>query len=257
MTPTMNSRRAMAAAVGGALLGGLAFGQEAAAQPAPAPSPLQASCPFDQPTLQYVIRRAAQEDSTGLDNDFWAVIVNVAGQVCAVAHSGPFRESQWLGSRQIAAAKAYTANAFSLNLPKGPLSTAQLYGFVQPAPSGGNPLYGLEGGNVESSLVYAGDYATFGTPNDPLVTQRVGGTITFGGGLALYQGNTKVGAIGVSGDTACADHSVAWRARVILGAVGPGTDKLTFVNNATPQTGGHPRCPNDAGTQGATFPPNS
>ena len=36
----------------------------------------------------------------------------------------------------------------------------------------------------------------------------------FGGGLALYNSNgTLVGAIGVSGDTSCADHNIAWRAR--------------------------------------------
>jgi hypothetical protein len=36
----------------------------------------------------------------------------------------------------------------------------------------------------------------------------------FGGGLALY--NSKgvlIGAIGVSGDTSCADHNIAWRTR--------------------------------------------
>jgi len=36
----------------------------------------------------------------------------------------------------------------------------------------------------------------------------------FGGGLALYgQGQVVVGAIGVSGDTSCTDHMVAWRTR--------------------------------------------
>jgi hypothetical protein len=39
-----------------------------------------------------------------------------------------------------------------------------------------------------------------------MIGHRIGGTITFGGGLALYtnKGTTAVGGIGLSGDTACA-----------------------------------------------------
>ncbi|WP_342148260.1 heme-binding protein [Methylorubrum sp. SB2] len=212
------------------------------------------SCPVTQSELRTAVNRAATADSTGLNNHFWAVAVNRSGTVCAVAFSGATVYSQWLLSRQIAAAKAFTANGLSLDAPKGPLSTAQLYGFVQPSPSGGNPLFGLEGGNVlDSNAAFAGDVSTFGTVNDPMVGKRVGGTITFGGGLALYRGNTAIGGVGVSGDTACADHSVAWRIRTSLGLVPPSlTDTITLSSSATPTTGGHPRCPNDSGTQGQT-----
>ena len=41
----------------------------------------------------------------------------------AVAFSGPSRDSQWLLSRQIAAAKAFTANGWT-QLDSAPLSTA-------------------------------------------------------------------------------------------------------------------------------------
>jgi hypothetical protein len=41
--------------------------------------------------------------------------------------------------------------------------------------------------------------------------------VVFGGGLALYDGSTIVGALGVSGDTSCGDHNVAWRVRKALG----------------------------------------
>ncbi len=210
-------------------------------------------CPVTYDGLKKAVTKAAADDSTGFNNDYWAVAVDRTGVVCAVAYSGAAIDSQWLGSRQIAAAKAYTANAFSLSVSagRGPLSTAQLYGFVQPSPSGGNPLFGLEGGNVlASDKAYDGQYFQFGTPRDPMIGQRVGGTITFGGGLALYSGNTAVGGIGVSGDTACADHSVAWRIRGILNLRGPQTDTITLVNGATPVTGGHPNCPNSTGTQG-------
>jgi hypothetical protein len=53
--------------------------------------------------------------------------------------------------------------------------------------------------------------------NDPMVGRRIGGVNVFGGGLALYNAAGKViGAIGVSGDTSCADHHIGWRARANL-----------------------------------------
>jgi uncharacterized protein GlcG (DUF336 family) len=194
---------------------------------------------------------AANADSSGLNNNYWAVAVTPGGVVCAVAFSGAKVGDQWLSSRQIAAAKAFTANGLSLN--SAPLSTAQLYRWVQPSnPDIQNPLFGLEGGNVLNSVyAYQGDVWTFGTEKDPMVGKRVGGTITFGGGLGLYKGTTRVGGIGLSGDTACADHSVAWRIRKAL-QMQPtaGDDRLPFATNAI-NTNGHPHCPNDAATQGA------
>ena len=95
------------------------------------------------------------------------------------------RGAQWLLSRQIAAAKAFTANGLSLD--GAPISTAQLYPWVQPG-APGNPLFGLAGGNpVSPKDAYKGPYSQFGTRNDPLVGRRVGGTITFGGGLGFMQ----------------------------------------------------------------------
>src|SRR5262245_23402487 len=167
------------------------------------------SCPVSHDALNTALHNADQADSTGLNNHYWAVVVNRGGVVCAVAYSGQNRGSQWLLSRQIAAAKAFTANGLSLD--GAPLSTAQLYPWVQPgAPA--NPLFGLAGGNpVSADDAYSGPYNQFGTRNDPMVGRRVGGTITFGGGLALYAGNAAIGGLGLSGDTACADHSTAWR----------------------------------------------
>ena len=45
----------------------------------------------------------------------------------------------------------------------------------------------------------------------------MGGSIVFGGGLPLYDGRSIVGALGVSGDTSCGDHNIAWRTRHALG----------------------------------------
>ena len=66
-------------------------------------------------------------------------------------------------------------------------------------------------------------------------------------GLQPYHTRKLAFGLGLSGDTACADHSTAWRLRNELGlAPAKGNDRIT-LNNAT----GHPHCPNDAGTQGA------
>ena len=107
---------------------------------------------------------------------------------------------------------------------------------------------------IDSTIVYQGAYENFGTTKDPMVGFRVGGTITFGGGLPLYSGQkTEVGGLGLSGDTACADHSTAWRTRILLGLQSDGSDAFTFASN-TKMTKGHPECPNDVATQGTTNP---
>jgi uncharacterized protein GlcG (DUF336 family) len=201
-------------------------------------------CPVSHQMLRSQLIAADAADSSGLNNHYWAVVVNRDGTVCAVAFSGGSRDAQWLLSRQIAAAKAFTANGLSLD--GNPISTAQLYPWVQPgAPA--NPLFGLAEGNpVSPEDAYQGPASQFGTRNDPMVGKRVGGTITFGGGLGLYDGSNATGGLGLSGDTACADHSTAWRLRSLLGmAPSTGNDRIT-LNNAA----GHPHCPNDAATQG-------
>lgn len=150
----------------------------------------------------------------GLNFPMWATLVNSSGRVCAVAKVGS--TDPWPGSRVISAQKAYTANAFSNE--KLALSTANLFTAVQP----GGSLYGLQHSNpVNPLFAYAGNSALFGTATDPLVGKRVGGINVFGGGLALYNSAGKVvGAIGVSGDTSCADHNIAWRLRGALAALG-------------------------------------
>jgi uncharacterized protein GlcG (DUF336 family) len=142
----------------------------------------------------------------------WATLVDRDGIVCAVAFTGSNRGSQWPGSRVISAQKANTANAFSL--PGLALSTANLHAAVQP----GGSLFGLQHSNpVETLVGYQGPASSFGRSSDPMVGSPIGGVNVFGGGLALYNSNKRlVGAIGVSGDTSCADHNIAWRTRHTL-----------------------------------------
>ncbi len=191
----------------------------------------------------------------GFNLDMWATVVNRDGVVCAVAFTGGNRGDQWPGSRVISAQKANTANAFSL--PGLALSTANLYSAVQP----GGSLYGLQASNpVSTDVAYGGSPTNYGQANDPMVGGRIGGVNVFGGGLGLYDASGQlVGGIGVSGDTSCADHNIAWRTRNLLsldhvpgGVSGDATHKDNIIFDITPQAGqmpgvsasgfGHPHC---------------
>jgi uncharacterized protein GlcG (DUF336 family) len=175
--------------------------------------------------LQHALASAVAAETSGLNNQMWATIVDRDGIVCAVAFSGVNRGAQWPGSRVISAQKANTANAFSLDSSSSSggsgqasglaLSTANLFSAVQP----GGSLFGLQDSNpVDTGVAYAGISSFYGTPYDPMVGYKIGGVNVFGGGLALYAtGQTIVGAVGVSGDTSCADHDISWRVRHNLG----------------------------------------
>lgn len=202
--------------------------------------------------VRKALKKTVQEKNGGFSLNMWATIVDRDGVVRVVTFSGDHRGDQWPGSRVISAQKANTANAFSL---KGlALSTANLFSAVQP----GGSLYGLQHSNpVDVSVAYAGDSSLYGSNNDPMLGQKIGGVNIFGGGLPLY--NTKgelIGAIGVSGDSSCADHIIAWKVRHYLnldnvpGGVSPTKDD-NMINdldsNAKSTSGwGHPSTTEEA-----------
>lgn len=205
--------------------------------------------------LRGALVAAQSQPNGGFALHMWGTVVNRDGVVCAVAFTGDSRGDQWPGSRVISAQKANTANAFSL--PGLALSTANLYSAVQP----GGSLFGLQESNPVNILAaYGGRPSNFGRPNDPLVGERIGGINVFGGGLALYKSDgTLVGGLGVSGDSSCADHNIAWRVRDDLnldtvpgGVSGDPSRPDNIVYDITPQAGqmpgvsaggwGHPAC---------------
>lgn len=225
-------------------------------------------------TLKAALDDAVIIETTGLNLHMWATIVDRDGIVCAVAFSGTDRGAQWPGSRVISAQKANTANAFSLDYSSSSagsgmvsglaLSTANLYSAVQP----GGSLFGLQESNpVDVSVAYKGPSANYGKTSDPMVGGKIGGVNVFGGGLGLYTiGGRLVGGVGVSGDTSCADHRIAWRVRnnlhfdKLAGVGGVSGDPLrpdNIVFDITPNpnggTGksaggfGHPHCTDDDG----------
>ena len=218
--------------------------------------------------LREALEAAQAQANGGFGLEMWGTVVNRDGVVCAVAFTGANRGDQWPGSRVISAQKANTANAFSL--PALALSTANLYTAVQP----GGTLSGLQESNpVDVHVAYAGNATNYGRHNDPMVGGKIGGINIFGGGLALYDSNKAiVGGLGVSGDSSCADHNIAWRTRHTLNLdyvpAGVSGDPLrpdTIVYDITPQAGqmpgisaggwGHPACSAAATKIAAGLPP--
>jgi hypothetical protein len=178
-----------------------------------------------QDELHTALVSAVATEISGLNHHMWASIVNRNGFVCAVAFSGANLTAQWPGSRVISAQKANTANGFSLDSssssngsgePAGlALSTANLYAGVQP----GGSAFELGASNpVDPAVAYSGNANKYGTKNDPMIGNRIGGVSVIGGGLGLYAaGHVVVGGLGLSGDTSCADHFISWRVRNLLG----------------------------------------
>ena len=185
------------------------------------------TCPVDHDQLLHALKLSVKPSggpsNGGFDNNEWAAVVNRQGARCAIAFSGEKPDAQWPGSRAIAMEKANTANGFSTS--NMALSTANLFAPAQP----GQEFYGAVTTNPPSAEIGAGDPTKFGSAADPMLGKPVGGVVVFGGGLALYDGNDIVGALGVSGDSSCADHNVAWRIRkaVSLDKVPAGVDPQT------------------------------
>jgi uncharacterized protein GlcG (DUF336 family) len=199
--------------------------------------------------LQAALKAAQLDENGGLDLNMWATVVDRSGIVVAVAFTGTGEDDQWPGSRVISAQKANTANAFSLATLA--LSTANLFTATQP----GGSLFGLQESNpVNTDAAYGGDVSSYGTANDYMIGKRIGGVNVFGGGLALYDAQGEIlGALGVSGDTSCADHNIAWKTRdglaldYVPGGVGDGgtDDNIIYdiqPDGTSPSGFGHPEC---------------
>ena len=162
-------------------------------------------------------------------NRMWSAVVDRQGHLCSVVNTNGSNGDAWPGSRAIAIAKAETANDFSNSGLA--LSTTNLYAPTQP----GGSLYGLNNSNPFNPIF---------DPNGTGFSRVPGGIITFGGGVALYADGQVVGGLGVSGDSSCADHAIAYRMRRnagldgIPGGVGPGhTDNIDYAPADQPPTG--------------------
>lgn len=186
----------------------------------------------------------------GLEVPMWATLVDNFGHVCAVTFSGSNNRAQWPASRIISMQKAYTANSLTIDDVPIIWSTARLFYPTQP----GQFLWGLDQSNpVNPAVVYKGPTSNWGSANDPARGGIPGGNNRFGGGVALWKNGSVVGAIGVSGDTSCADHNIAIRVRDLLvdstdlsdNPAGRYADNIIYdIKGGKSASGlGHPTCP--------------
>jgi uncharacterized protein GlcG (DUF336 family) len=195
----------------------------------------QSQCALSQGVINSVQSQLATVITSGngglfTPNRMWSAIVDRQGVLCSVINSN---NDPWPGSRDIAIAKATTANGFSNS--KLALSTANLYGPTQP----GGSLYGLNNSNP---------FNPWFNPQNTGIGFVPGGVITFGGGVALYQNGKVIGGLGVSGDTSCADHAIAYRMRADAGLnMTPNSDNIVYGSvPINPATFPQPHCgPND------------
>jgi uncharacterized protein GlcG (DUF336 family) len=194
------------------------------------------SCNIPATTVQRVQSKLAAvvnlSDGNGgifSPNLMWSAVVDRSGTLCSVIKTG----DAWPGSRAIA--KAETANDFSNQ--KLALSTANLYAPTQP----GGSLYGLNNSNPFNPFY---NQITTGAGLGTGVGQNPGGIITFGGGVALYLNGRVIGGLGVSGDSSCADHAIAFRMRLLAslnvvpkGVAPDNTDNIIYAPAGTAPTG--------------------
>ena len=195
--------------------------------------PQPASCQISSDTvsnlqaqLATVVQEPDQNGGLFKPNRMWSAIVDRVGTLCSVIVTG----DAWPGSRQIAIAKATTANGFSNDALA--LSTANLYAPTQP----GGSLYGLNNSNPFNPRFQ---------PQGTGIGFVPGGIITFGGGVALYSGGKVIGGLGVSGDTSCADHAISYRMRHLAGLDGtPNDDNIVYLAPGEPSDTGfkQPHC---------------
>lgn len=154
-------------------------------------------------TVQTQLKKVTQlpDHNGGLfkPNRMWSAVVDRDGRLCSIINTDATNGDAWPGSRGIAIAKAETANDFSNSALA--LSTANLYAPSQP----GGSLFGLNNSNPFNPV--------FNDTSVPAIGEVPGGIITFGGGVAPYSGSQVIGGLGVSGDSSCADHAIAYRMR--------------------------------------------
>ena len=137
-------------------------------------------------TQAVAVTNAAVARATAIAVPMDIAVVDRGGRLTVFARM----DGAWIGSIDIAQAKAFTATAFCNDNPGiACFNTAQLQSPVQP----GGPLFGLQ------------------------ATNRKDGIVAFPGGVTLCSAGVPIGAIGVSGGSVTADQDVARTAAVNAG----------------------------------------
>jgi uncharacterized protein GlcG (DUF336 family) len=181
--------------------------------------------------LKTVVNLSDRNGGIFSPNLVWVAIVDRDGVLCAASKTG----DAWPSGRTAAISAATTANGFS-NASVA-FSTANLYTPTQP----GGYFFGIGGANPFNPAFQAPGTGIDRTP---------GGASFIGGGVALYRGGKVIGGLGVSGDSSCADHAIAFRMRKLAGydgipggAAPDGTDNIIYAPQGVTPTGfAHPHC---------------
>ncbi len=199
-------------------------------------------CGIDQATIRQiqnqllpVTQNADHNGGILAPNRMWLAIVDRQGVLCSIINTNATNGDAWPASRANAIAKAFTGNGFANSALA--LSSANLYAATLP----GGSLWGLQETNTFNAFVDAQNIGPGWTS---------GGIVALGGGLGLYRAGQAIGGLGVSGDTACADHAIAYRVRHLAGLDGipggvglSGTDNIVYAApNTTPTAFQHPHC---------------
>jgi hypothetical protein len=221
--------------------------------------------------LKKALTAARAAESSGLNAQEWATLVDRNGIVCAVAFTGSDATTQLGIGRISSAMRANAGNAFAFDsnsssngagFPNGlALSTANLYSATQPGGFVGELPNNYP---VNQSAAFSKKVELFGTADDPMIGQTIGGFMAVGGGLGVFAtGQVAVGGLGGAGDHACTDHDIAWRTRNLLNldhmsgfaplSGDPSRpDNIVYDIRTNPAGGiglsagglGHPACPN-------------
>lgn len=142
-------------------------------------------------TQAVAVANAAFARATAIGVPMDIAIVDRGGRLKAFARM----DGAWIGSIDIAQAKAFTATAFcNDNASPVCVNTQQLKPLVQP----GADLFGLQASN------------------------RKDGIVAFDGGVTLCSGGAPIGAVGVSGGSIAQDQDVARTAASNNGFLCPG-----------------------------------
>ena len=157
-------------------------------------------------------------------NRMWSAVVDRDGRLCSIIRHRRNQRRCLAGKSSRSRSPRPKPQTISAT-PRSPCRQRTSTAPTQP----GGSLYGLNNSNPFNPVFRR--YRAFRRS-----ARFPAAIITFGGGVALYSGGQVIGGLGVSGDSSCADHAIAYRMRAAAGfgsvpaGVAPGnTDNIIYA----------------------------
>ena len=175
--------------------------------------------------LKSALTSAVAEKNGGLGFNMWATVVANDGTVCAVTFSGDVYTDQWLASRLISAQKAETANGLSLSKGAPPQiePVPRRLGAVDRQPLLLRPNRAAVCTACSTAIRWTRRSPTRDrrrrSAPPPIPSSASGSAASMSSAAAsgsTLRAAPRSASVGVSGDTSCTDHFVAWRVRAKL-----------------------------------------